>query len=412
MTDSTIKAIATQGLELTSWSFLFFAAAAIVVMARQQPGPWRSLSGLIFNAGFLLLLGLGLGEILFLSCFIVVAYAAAFIARHHSKMLPPLTIPLIVLAFWAIMFLAKDPALAGPFNPFTAAGLKVIGISYFCFRAIATVMDAREIETLSPATFVWYMTYFPAFIAGPIERYQRFADGAANPSPIDIDVLLGCGRRIALGYVKKYVVADNLAPWGIFAFGADAANYPVWLVWTGVLWQLMIIFLDFSGYCDIMIGIARMQGFAVQENFDHPYLAPNVQEFWNRWHISLTLFVRDYVFTPTAKWIAWNAPKRLHTRLMMAGYFSTMMIIALWHQLTWGFVMFGMMHGAALVALQLKRKHIDSELNPGSWTAAISMPPLPVAIGLTYVFFSISTTLWYFSPSVSWRIFLRMVGLA
>jgi alginate O-acetyltransferase complex protein AlgI len=411
VTETAIKAIASQGLELTSWSFLALSAIAVAVHRLAPVTGLKIAAGITFNIAFLLLLGLRAREFAFLAVFLTVSYVAALAARTRRKSLPALTFPLVIIAFWAIMFLAKDPALAGALNPFTVAGLKIIGLSYFCFRAIATIMDAPELESFDVWTYVHYMTYFPAIIAGPIERYDRFSEDLAKPAPIDLDIVLACGRRIAMGFVKKYVIADNLAPWGIFAFGSEAANYPVWFVWLGVLLQLFIIFLDFSGYCDIMIGIARAQGFRFQENFDKPYFAPNLQEFWNRWHMSLTFFVRDYVFTPISKWIAWNLPKRLHTRMMMAGYFLTMLIIALWHQITWGFLLFGLMHGAGLVALQLKRKHLDPTLTDGSWQAAISTPPLPVAVAITYVFFAISTMLWFFSPAVSWRILSRLVGL-
>ncbi len=411
MTDITVKSIATQGLELTSWSFLVLTCAALFVNWQWPILRVRLTSGLVFNIAFLMLLGLRLPEFLFLAVFLCFAYVAAQAARKRPKTLPTLTFPLVIVCLWTLMFLAKDPVFAGSFNPFTVAGLKIIGLSYFCFRAIATVMDAPELESFDPWVFLHYMTYFPTIIAGPIERYERFAEDLVKPAPINIDVALDCGRRIAMGFVKKYVLADNLAPWGIFAFGGDAGSYPIWLVWLGILLQLAIIFLDFSGYCDIMIGIARAQGFRLQENFARPYLAPNLQEFWNRWHISLTFFVRDYVFTPISKWIAWNMPKRLHMRLMMTGYFLTMMIIALWHQITWGFFLFGLMHGAGLVALQLKRKHLDPKLTDGSWAAMISRPSFPTSVIITYLFFCISTMLWFFSPTVTWSILLRTLGL-
>jgi D-alanyl-lipoteichoic acid acyltransferase DltB (MBOAT superfamily) len=146
-------------------------------------------------------------------------------------------------------------------------------------------------------------------------------------------------------------------------------------------------------------------GFRIVENFNRPFASVNLQEFWTRWHISLTSFVRDYVFNPLSRAILRGVDRRWHFFLFLWCYVATMLLIALWHGTTWGFLVFGLLHAAVLVAIQLKRRYIGNLL-PGR--------PIVAAWGgraVTYVYVSLTVTLWYYGVAGSLAIFGRIVGL-
>jgi alginate O-acetyltransferase complex protein AlgI len=162
-----------------------------------------------------------------------------------------------------------------------------------------------------------------------------------------------------------------------------------------VLLLPVLLYLDFSGYTDIVVGLVRLMGFRLAENFNRPWLARNIQDFWNRWHITLSHFVRDYVFTPLNRKIAHGVAPRWQFPLVLAAYLLTMLLIALWHATTWGFLMFGLLHGAALIWLLLLRKYVLPRMSPG---VRLWLEKSPVARNLsramTFVFVAVSMLFW------------------
>jgi len=167
-----------------------------------------------------------------------------------------------------------------------------------------------------------------------------------------------------------------------------------WL-WLGTFLLPVILYLDFSGYCDIVIGLVRLMGFRLAENFDRPWLARNIQDFWNRWHITLSHFVRDYVFNPINSKIARTVPPRRQFPLVLAAYLLTMLLIALWHATTWGFLVFGLMHGSALIGLLLWRRYGLPRVRPGmrQWLEK-SPASRTLSRAATFVFVSVSMLFW------------------
>jgi alginate O-acetyltransferase complex protein AlgI len=414
MTGLDADAIANSDVfSLLSSKFLLFSSLAI--LASSIGRRFQNTYGLVLlalNFTFFWMVGSSLTSLIAVLLFVHVAYALVVLQRRTSTVWTKYAAVAGIAGFWVILFLIKNPDVFGRFSPTAFLDATIIGISYLAFRAISAIMDAPDLDGVDYISFMNYMMFFPTLLAGPIERYEPFRAYHISPEPAEIDVALAACKRITLGFVKKFVLADNLAPLGIFAFGPDPQSAPTSVLWLGVLLQLTLIFLDFSGYCDIMIGIARLMGFRIQENFDKPYLARNIQEFWNRWHMSLTYFVRDYVFTPICKFIFWRVDRSKQFPYVAGTYFFTMLVIALWHKLSWGFLLFGVMHGTALVLLQIKRRYADKS----SWAktaagAALIKPPLPIAVALTWSFFAISTVAWYFPPSTTWAIVLKLAGV-
>lgn len=220
-----------------------------------------------------------------------------------------------------------------------------LAISFFAFEFIHYLYEVRRgaAPIRHPLRFLLFAIFFPSLVAGPIKRYGQFIPALeAGTTGVGVDdVSLGL-RRVAMGLVKKMVVADNLSlainfysPGDKFASLTLAAR---WLVF--VLIALRILF-DFSGYSDIAIGLARMMGIKLPENFNWPYAATNLREFWQRWHISLSSWIRDYVYIPLGGNRHGLARKMLNGLMAFA-------VIGLWHGAAWHFVLWGLYHGVGL----------------------------------------------------------------
>jgi alginate O-acetyltransferase complex protein AlgI len=392
-----------QGLHLNSWHFLLLAGAAVLLLRALPVARPRQWLLAVLNVYFVSFFIADLRSAVALGVLLAVVYALGRAQRRWADSIPAWWLPAIVAALWALLFLVKDPNLFPAVNPFHDNVVRVIGISFLMFRCINYVVDAEVLDDPGPVTFLNYMLFFPTLLAGPIERidsFQRWHDEAKAYEPQDVMALL---HRIANGCIKKFVIADNIAAFGIFEH-PDAAGLSPILILASVLLQIFIILMDFSGYCDIVIGIAGLMGFRLMENFNRPFLAVNLQEFWTRWHISLTSFIRDYVFNPLSRATLRSAPRPWHFPIFLGLYVLTMLLIALWHGTTWGFLVFGLLHAAVLVAIQLKRRYLGTLL-PGqpllaAWGARVS----------TYVYVSLTVTLWYYGVAGSLAIFSRMLG--
>lgn len=401
----------TQGVSLNSWHFLLIAFVAIACCRLVPSVPLRQACLLSLNAYFLSFFLPGPSAAIVLGVFLVATYGVAKLKLWYGQSWPAAMTVAFVVAFWAFLFLIKDPQLLVAVNPFSHFPLYLVGISYIVFRAVSYVIDVETFQNRSVINFLNYMLFFPTLLAGPIERYDRFERNERESLPSDAGTVLAALHRIANGFIKKFVIADNLAALGIFSQPTDAAM-ALPLVWLGVLLQLALIYLDFSGYCDIVIGVAALMGIRIAENFNRPYLATNVQEFWNRWHMTLTLFIRDYVFMPLSKSVVRTIRPCWQLYVLSVIYLITMMLIALWHGTTMGFFIFGLIHGIALVWIQVQRKWRQDE----AWRAfkqhrvvSALLPQFKMA--LTYTFFAISMVLWYFDPSHSFKIILSLIGV-
>ncbi len=227
--------------------------------------------------------------------------------------------------------------------PLAAIALPV-GISFIVFQAISYVVDVyrRLIEPASTIDFGLYLSFFPHLVAGPIVRAREFIPQLAKPRD-PTKVALGAGvALIVIGLVKKVAIADYLAREIVDpVFGVPQA-YSAPDVLLATYAYAVQIFCDFSGYTDIAIGLALLMGFVFPQNFDRPYRAASFGEFWRRWHMTLSRFLRDFLYIP----LGGNRGGKLKTtRNLMI----TMLLGGLWHGAAWGFVLWGAIHGTALV---------------------------------------------------------------
>ncbi len=219
-----------------------------------------------------------------------------------------------------------------------------IGISFFTFHAVSYVVDVKRghaVAQKGPVEAALYLLLFPQLIAGPIIRYRDISAQLAARAVTTADLAYGA-RRFIIGLAKKMLVANIAAGPAdqIFALPTAALTAP--LAWLGVICYTVQIYFDFSGYSDMAIGLGRLFGFHFPENFRYPYAAVSVQDFWRRWHISLSSWFRDYVYVP----LGGNRVSPLRTHVNLVAVFF---LCGLWHGASWTFVAWGLFHGAFLV---------------------------------------------------------------
>ena len=243
-------------------------------------------------------------------------------------------------------------ALRGPHLKLSPVHLP-LGISFFTFHAISYVVDIHRHKTQGgkPLDFALYMTLFPHSIAGPIVRYGDIAGQIAGRVITTAGFAEGI-RRFIIGLAKKMLVANTVAVAAdaIFALPGGELNFS--LAWLGVACYTLQIYFDFSGYSDMAIGLAKLFGIDFLENFNYPYSARSITEFWRRWHISLSSWFRDYLYIP----LGGNRCGRVRNYLNLISVFF---LCGLWHGASWTFAAWGLFHGAFLVLERMKARPRD-----------------------------------------------------
>lgn len=229
-----------------------------------------------------------------------------------------------------------------------------LGISYIFFRLIHYIVEVyrKNVPKSSFVDLALYILFFPTFLAGPVERFQRFQPQTAEQKEVDIsDINYGL-FRIILGMVKKFIIADNLGRFimPVFYFPQDYTRVFIILC----IYALAVrIYLDFSGYTDIAVGVARFFGYKIMENFNRPFFKKNIALFWRSWHISVYSWIRDYFFFPLFGY-------RASRTKIYIGIFSTMMVFMLWHRGNINFLILGIYYGLGLILWhifqEIKRK--------------------------------------------------------
>lgn len=236
-----------------------------------------------------------------------------------------------------------------------------IGISFFTFQAMSYVFDVAmgrgEVQK-NPLNVALYVSMFPQLIAGPIVRYETVAQEIQTRRETLSDFERGI-RRFTVGLAKKMILSNSVALLADQAFGySEASGLSAAMAWLGVLAYAFQIYFDFGGYSDMAIGLGLMFGFHFNENFRYPYISRTVPEFWNRWHISLSSWFRDYLFYPVSR-KAVPLSKKVKARWGKTAGRLTPSILALavvwlctgvWHGASWGYILWGVYYGVLLIA--------------------------------------------------------------
>ena len=256
-----------------------------------------------------------------------------------------------------------------------------LGISFFSFTQIAYLVDVYrgEVEDYEPIGYSLFVTFFPHLIAGPILYHKSVIPQFYSPKMFVFN-----NRRFALGLfvfitglAKKVLIADNIAPWANVIF-EHASRVNIIEAWVGTICYTFQLFYDFCGYSDMALGLGLMLNIALPLNFDVPYRSFSIVEFWRRWHISLSAFLRDYLYIPLGG--NRNGEGRRYVNL-----FLTMLIGGLWHGAGWTFVVWGALHGAYLVINQLWRR-LEIKTEPAiAWCCTFA------SVMVAWVFFRAKT---------------------
>jgi alginate O-acetyltransferase complex protein AlgI len=324
---------------------------------------------------------------------IAVNYGCAYRIRESSEpsqkkrwLIISVAANLLLLGYYkyANFFLSTTGALSGA--SFQALDIVLpIGISFFTFTQIAFLVDTYQgkVKEYRFIHYVLFVTYFPHLIAGPVlhhkEMMPQFADDK-NYRPSSANFAVGL-TIFCIGLAKKVLIADNLAP-----YANDVFNSPeepsFFIAWGGVLAYTFQLYFDFSGYSDMAIGLSRLFGVRLPLNFDSPYKAANISEFWRRWHMTLSRFLRDYFY------IALGGNRLGRTRRYV-NLMITMVLGGLWHGAGWNFAIWGGLHGLYLVVNQVwiglaDRFRLPREIPVWKWVAtAITF----FAVCFAWVFF-------------------------
>ena len=329
-----------------------------------------------------------------------------------------------IILLIVILIVLKTPALSlqtsfffrtltnRPVETASFTDLRWLGFSYIAFRLIHVLRDKQmaRLPELSLPEFATHVVFFPSLAAGPIDRAERFAQDLRKDFVLSQNETLLAGQRIFLGLFKKFVIADAMALIALNDSLATQVRTTGWM-WIITYAYAFQIYFDFSGYTDIAIGIARLVGIQLPENFAAPYTKPNLTQFWNNWHMTLTQWFRSYFFNPFNRWIRGfkNIPA---WAMILIGQVATMLLIGLWHGITLNFILWGLWHGLGIFLQNrwsdlIRRRYPNlgqnSRLQPALQIGGILLTFHFVALG--WVFFALS------DPSLSWLVFRKLFNL-
>jgi alginate O-acetyltransferase complex protein AlgI len=220
-----------------------------------------------------------------------------------------------------------------------------IGISFYTFHNISYIVDVYRGERPAlrePVAYATYISMFPQLIAGPIVRYREIADQLPQQRTHRLDDIAAGFPRFALGLCKKVIIADSLSPLVDACFSTPGDEMTFAIAWLGALTYTLQLYFDFSGYSDMAIGLGRMLGFRLPENFARPYSSVTITEFWRRWHMSLSRWFRDYVYIPLGG-------NRHGTARTYRNLCIVFVLTGFWHGANWTFLVWGIYHGALLI---------------------------------------------------------------
>jgi len=285
-----------------------------------------------------------------------------------------------------------------------------LGISFFTFRTLSYLLDIDKAK-IKPTTdwvvFFNYVSFFPSLLSGPIDKAKTLVPQLEKKRVFDYNQASDGMRQILWGLFKKVVIADNCAPIANQIF-IDYQTLPASSLLLGAFFYAIQVYADFSGYSDMAIGFSRLIGFEITKNFDFPFFAQSIPEFWRKWHISLTSWVTEYVFTPLS--IAFRNYGKFG---LISAILINLTIVGIWHGAKWTNVMYGFLHGCYFIpyilrgTLNKKKKIAKDKLFP-AFQEVINVLTTFILVMLTFIIFR-SETLWqawqYYSSFFSLSLF-------
>ena len=323
----------------------FFLVAALAVAVCFLTAKWRKVFLLAVSLAFLVHFG-GMTpyQLLFLFGLISAVFLTLAFARRRVYRLFSVIYFGLFLAF--IIFKIHYSSSS------SVSIVSVFGTSFLFLKLVHFVEDFRvkKIEVPDFFGFINYIVFFPVFASGPVMRYRGFETEYNNPAILNHEVLLDSSMRILKGLLKKIILVGFL--YDAVLTPSDAMSSGFFLFSVKTFAYSVMIYLDFSGYSDMSIGLARLFGFKVPENFSYPYLKRNLIEFWNSWHITFSNWLRDYLFMPCGKYLFRTRLKSSPLLIAGTSYMVTFLFCGFWHGGALNFVLWGLYHGLGLWAVK------------------------------------------------------------
>ncbi len=388
-------------------------AAVIFFLPRGLP---RQILLAVSNAAFLSLSIPNVNSAIATAIFVLSGFVVAeFLRRTLNHRARPYLLAAYIFLLLAAFVVLKEYQFLGILFPpgVISRRISIVGLSYILFRQIHYVVDVSEgqIEQTSLWTYLNYQFNLFTLYSGPIQRYQHFTESWRSLAPLltDTHAQLRALSRIMLGIIKVAAVS---------AFALKIADHAAatqlhirsprdWLPFAELFYVYpAYIYFNFSGYCDVVIAGAAFVGLELPENFNRPYLSRNAIDFWSRWHMTLTHWIRDYVFTPLYKKGVENNIMRPQ-RLSYACYFIALFLAGLWHGSTANFAVFGLLHGAGVSVTKMWEERILRRGGRPALREYLKSRPKQVAAILLTIHFVCFTFL-FFPGDLSGRVsFLR-----
>lgn len=361
--------------------FLFIFLTAVYILDRFMPGiKAKNILLLVFSIVFYTY---GEPKAVVLMIFsILMNYLCGLAMTEKNKLRKPV-LALSVLANLTMLGIFKYAGFGAElYNALPFADVKVphialpIGISFYTFQAMSYVIDAyKDPKYIQRSLYrlALYITFFPQLVAGPIVKYYDFADQIDNRREDPVQTAQGI-RRFITGMSKKLLIANTMALAADYVYGLDTSQLTPALAWLGAVSYLFQIYFDFSGYSDMAIGLGKMFGFTFRENFNYPYISQSIQEFWRRWHISVSTWFKEYLYIP----LGGNRKGKTRTAVnKMIVFFCT----GLWHGASLNFIVWGLLNGGFLMLESY------GVLKPGKWLRPFRHIYAMLMTILAFVFF-------------------------
>jgi D-alanyl-lipoteichoic acid acyltransferase DltB (MBOAT superfamily) len=363
-------------IDVAVGDFWIVVCLAALVLIPLTNGRLRSWVLAFVNLGMIAIL-VG-SNVVWVAAAVVVAWTTLLFARRHA------TAAWLGGAAVTVLFLIhkvphwSEPVGVGRINPILAS----VGISYVFLRFIEVargVADQRHVVPTLAAT-INYLLPFHMLAAGPIQSYDDFVAQPAVPPPPTAGTTISGVERIAIGFFKKYVLAEIISV--VFLTGFRAPwPYTLAECQFNYLW----LYLDFSAYSDIAVGVGRLIGFATPENFNHPYIARNPIDYWERWHISLSQFIKRNVFMPLQLAMLRTTDGQAQMPITVAAFFISFSLCGLWHNVSYEMLAWGLYHAAGLSVCSMY-KQVLLKRNGRKWVNRYLANPWIKAVAIFAMF--------------------------
>lgn len=347
----------------TNYELFFTILLFVLLFVAIKGGVRRSwLSNLLLVGGNILILThiVSWKSLFLLSLLALLAYGAGLLLRKRkSGWLLATALSLLILLFSVRNYPLVQSWLGSWWTDTLCKhflSVEKVGLSYILFRLVHWLVESYK-GTLRSRDFLTYLNYlffFPTFTAGPIDTFNNFHYWLTTTRVrFNWRMLLAGIGRIFIGAVKALLIVPLIKPYAI-DYEVLLPNFGPWgAVCSAAVLYSLYIYIDFSGYCDMAIGMACMIGIRTPENFDNPYFSPNISEFWKRWHITFSTFLRIYVFKPVVSLLNRLPISRYRMLVSVSAYLVTFLVCGLWHGSTLNFVMWGLWHGVGLSVYKL-----------------------------------------------------------